>query len=341
MSLNENKYKIIKRLGGGSFGEVFLVHHRHLDRDEAAKIIKTKKFAKALQEAKTIQQLQHENIIHIYDADILPDKSGIFITMEYHPQGSITNLKFISRRQLIDLARYVLRALEYAHSKNKGFIHRDIKPNNILLDNQQRAILTDFGLSAKINELATAPPYQYKYHTAPEVIKGKGEENIKTDLYALGATMHRLVNGEPDWLRTLQPDELDEKIAKGKYPERMNYRPDIPTTLVKIINRALNINPLKRYQSAKEMLIEIEKKAVFRYDWEKNDNCWSATINNIDIKIETLRKGNSYNITTSQKNINLDQYRRIGKYCFFEKSKKEINACIQKTISEIDSRFDL
>jgi serine/threonine protein kinase len=90
MSLIGNKYELIKKLGEGSFGEVFLVRHKHLDREEAAKIIKTHKFNRTLQEAKNIQQLRHENIIEIYDADILPDKSGIFMTMEYHPQGKRT-----------------------------------------------------------------------------------------------------------------------------------------------------------------------------------------------------------------------------------------------------------
>jgi len=170
--------------------------------------------------------------------------------MEYHPKGSIANIKFVSRRQLVDIAIHVLRALEHAHGK--GFIHRDIKPYNILLNKYQKAILTDFGLSAKINDLANAPQYQYRYHIAPEVVTSKEKENFKTDLYALGVTMHRLINGDPGWLETIEPDRLFEKIIKGKYPARTNYRPDIPLSLMKIVNRALNINPLKRYQSAKK-----------------------------------------------------------------------------------------
>ena len=117
MKLNTNKYEIIRGLGNGAFGEVFLVHHKHLYRYEAAKIIKTKKFNKAMEEAKNIQQLSHENIIHIYDADILADRSGIIITMEYHRRSSITNINFIGRQQLIDFAIHILRALEYAHGK--------------------------------------------------------------------------------------------------------------------------------------------------------------------------------------------------------------------------------
>lgn len=235
MSLIGNKYEIIRRLGGGSFGEVFLAHHKHLDREEAAKIIKTNNFNNALQEAKTIQKLRHENIIDIYDADILPDRSGIFITMEYHPKGSIANLKFINRRQLVDIAVHILRALEHAHGNE--FIHRDIKPNNILFNKHKNAILTDFGLSAK------------------------------------------------------------------------------------------------------EMLKKIERKAIFRYDWEMNGNYWQAKINNIIVKIEIQRKGNLYNIATLQKRIESTQYRRILRYCFDGKSKSEINNITQKIMSEIDSRF--
>ena len=175
------------------------MRHKHLDRKEAAKIIKTNNFNNALQEAKTIQKLQHENIIDIYDADILPDKSGIFITMEYHPKGNIANIKFVSRKQLVDIAIHVLRVLEHAHGI--GFIHRDIKPYNILLNKYHKAILTDFGLSAKIDDLANAPQYQYRYHIAPEVVAGKEKENFKTDLYALGVTMHRLINGNRIGLR--------------------------------------------------------------------------------------------------------------------------------------------
>lgn len=339
MILSRDKYEIKDRLGGGSFGEVLLVRHKHLDRKEAAKIIKTYKFTRTLQEAKNIQQLRHENIIDIYDADILPNKSGIFMTMEYHPQGSIANLKFVSRRQLVDIAIHVLRALEHAHGR--GFIHRDIKPNNILLNKHQKAILTDFGLSAKINELANAPQYQYRYHIAPEVLTGKEKENFKTDLYALGVTMHRLVNGDPDWLRTIDPDDLDEKILKGKYPDRANYRPDISASLVKIINKTLNINPLKRYQSAKEMLKEIEKKAIFRYDWEKHGNGWHSTINNINIKIEIQRKGDLFDIITSKKRIESEQFRRITDYCFNRIDETEVEDVVRRIMSEIDSGFQI
>jgi serine/threonine protein kinase len=337
VSLSIDKYEILGKLGEGSFGEVLLVRHKHLNRAEAAKIIKTHRINEALNEAKTIQQLQHEHIIQIYDADILPDKSGIFITMEYHQQGSIANLKFISRIHLVDIAVHVLRALEHAHGKE--FIHRDIKPTNILLNKHHTAILTDFGLSSKIDELENAPRYRYRYHVAPEVLANREKENYKTDLYALGVTMNRIVNGDPDWLKTIDKDELDEKILRGKYPDRMNYRPDVPINLVKIINKALEINPLKRYQSAKEILKEIKRKAIFRYDWQKNGNCWYATIKNINYKIEIQRSNGLFDIITSKKRIDSSDFRRILTYCFNRIDKSEVEEILRKIILGIDSSF--
>jgi serine/threonine protein kinase len=209
-----------------------------------------------------------------------------------------------------------------------------------LLDKHQKAILTDFGLSAKINDLANAPQYQYRYHIAPEVAASREKENFKTDLYALGVTMHRLINGDANWLKTIKPDELHKKIVKGKYPERKNYRPDISTSFVNIINKALNLNPPKRYQSAKKMLKEIERKAIFRYDWEKNSNFWHATISNINIKIEIQRRCKFFDIITSKKRIESERFRRITRYCFDRINDTEVEDFIRRIISGIDSSFE-
>ena len=85
---------------------------------------------------------------------------------------------------------------------------------------------------------------------------------------------------------------------------------------MRIINKALNVDPLKRYQSAKEMLKEIERKAVFRYNWQINAKCWYATINNIDYKIEIQRSSGLCDVITSKKRIDSDNLRRILKILF-------------------------
>ncbi len=335
MSLSPAKYEIIKPLGGGAFGEVLLVRHKHLSRLEAAKIIRTGSVHEALNEAKTIQELQHENIVQIYDADVLPAKDGIFITMEYQPRGSVGRIKFVGRKQLVDIATHVLRALEHAHGK--GFLHRDIKANNILLSKKEKAILTDFGLSAKINDLGSAPPQWYRFHKAPEVIAGKDTDNYRTDLYSLGVTMHRIVNGDPSWIKTISPAGLNMKILAGEYPDRTSYRPDISMNITKIINKALSVDPLKRYQSARSMLAEIERKAIFRFDWTRLANAWHATPDGLNVIIEEIRRGKFNDIITSKKRIESSQYRKINKYCFYNKSIEETQDLIRNIMAGIDS----
>ena len=152
--------------------------------------------------------------------------------------------------------------------------------------------------------------------------------------------MHRLINGDPDWLETMEPDDLNEKIIKGKYPDRTNYRPDISKMLIKVINKALDTNPLKRYQSAKEMLKEIEKKAIFRYDWGKNRNGWHAAINNINIKIEMQKRGDSFDIITSKKKVESGQFRRITVHCFYRIDETAVENVIRKIMSVIDSDLE-
>ncbi len=332
------KYEVIRSLGSGNFGEVFLVKHKHLNRFEAVKIIETAKIEEALKEARILQTLKHDHIVEIYDADILQNKQGIFISMGYYPKGSVTNIRFIGRRHAIDIAVHILRALEYAHYK--GYVHRDIKPSNILLDEKERGLLSDFGLSVKIDEIADAPSYKYIYHIAPEVISRNKKDSPLTDIYALGVTLYRLINGEPGWLQEITFNELKEKIIKGKFPDRTWYRPDIPIALVKIINKALDLNyKNKRYQSAAAMRLDIEKKVKLEYDWEQRSNGWYARAKDHDIEIAIQCKGDKFNITTSQKSIDFGQFRRIKKYCFSKIDKGEVDNVIHEIISEIDSRF--
>ncbi len=239
----------------------------------------------------------------------------------------------------MDFAIHILRALEYAHGN--GFIHRDIKPNNILLNEHKRAILTDFGLSSKINEIAKAPPYQYRYHIAAEILKGKDIENVKTDIYALGVTLHRLINGDPNWLNTIDTDDLDEKIVRGEYPERTNYRQDIPKSLRNVINKALNINPNKRYQSAKDMLKDIEKKAIFKHDWKKDKKSWNSRTGKLDIKITVNKNKGHFDIITSKKSIDASEFRKIRSQCFSNIEQSKVDEIIRDIISKIDSEQKL
>jgi serine/threonine protein kinase len=329
------KYIIEKKLGEGQFGDVYLAEQIRINRKEAVKIIKTSKIDEALQEAKTLQELKHEHIVDIYDADVLPDGSGIFISMEYYPKGSFAKIKFLPRRKILDIAIHSLRALEFAHLRE--YIHRDIKPSNILQNKQGKALLSDFGLSSKIDDIGSGPQYKYSLNEAPETIKKMEQDNPRTDIYELGVTLNRLINGDPRWLDTIEEHTLKNKIIKGEYPDRNSYRPDISDSLIKLINKAMSPDhENKRFQTAKKMRIDLEKKVTVPYDWHYKKSCWILRTEDIETKIEILRSGKLIDIITSKKRIESLKFRRMNKYCFNSKPINEVNYIIHNIISDID-----
>ena len=191
-------YDLDKRLGSGAFGEVWLGDDRALGVKRAIKFVpphKIKNPTNFYEEPQTLVALKHDNVTEITDAGRTPD-GQLYIAMEYYPQGSISDKTkggIVPLIESIRLASDICRGLEYAHAQE--FIHRDIKPANIIIDNNGHARLSDFGLATKVDLDGTASPYGYIGHLAPEVITNDITDK-RTDIYALGVTIYRLINGD-------------------------------------------------------------------------------------------------------------------------------------------------
>lgn len=283
------------RLGRGAFGEVWLVTDRALGVKRAVKFIPTHKVkdpSNFYEEPQTLMTLKHENIVEITDAGkTLRDE--LYIAMEYYPNGSISDKmkgSIVPLDQSINLIADICRGLEYAHSLN--FIHRDIKPANILIDNQDHGRLSDFGLATKVNIDGTASPYGYIGHLAPEVITHNITDK-RTDIYALGITMYRLVNGDAYLPFSSDQDELLEMIKEGTFPKRNHYQPFIPSSIRNIINRALSLNPNDRFQSASELRHALEKIKIFT-SWMPqiipNGVIWTCNIGKMEYEAISIMK---------------------------------------------------
>jgi serine/threonine-protein kinase len=288
-------YDLEKRLGNGAFGEVWLGNDRALGVQRAIKFVpphKIKDPTNFYEEPQTLMTLKHDNIVAITDAGKTAD-GQLYIAMEYYPNGSISDMTkggIVPLRLAIKLIGDTCRGLEYAHAAD--FIHRDIKPANIILDSTDNARLSDFGLATKVSADGTASPYGYIGHLAPEVITNDITDK-RTDIYAIGVTLYRMINGDAYLPMAIDPDELLERIKDGTFPNRNSYRPFIPASIRTIINHSLSINPGDRFQTASELRHALEKVKLFTHWLPKtipNGNEWTCSVGNMEFLAKSLRQ---------------------------------------------------
>lgn len=289
-------YDLNKRLGNGAFGEVWLGDDRALGVQRAIKFIpphKIKDPTNFYEEPQTLVALKHDNVIEITDAGKTAD-GQLYIAMEYYPEGSISDKTkggVVELKESIRLGADICRGLEYAHAQ--GFVHRDIKPANVIIDNNGHARLSDFGLATRVDLDGTASPYGYWGHLAPEVITDDITDK-RTDIYALGVTLYRLVNGDSYLPMTIDPDDLLEMIKEGTFPNRNHYRPFVPTQVRTVINRALNLNPDKRFQNASDLRHALEKIPVYT-SWLPrtipNGTEWTCKVGSMNYLARSIRQG--------------------------------------------------
>ena len=256
------KFDWKKRLGRGYFGEVWLVVDLGLQIERAIKIIRPSKIpdhSNFFREAQLLRKVAHPNVVQVEETGTL-ENGNIYVAMEFLPKGSVedevagANIALTRGKTImIDM----LRGLHHAHTE--GVIHRDIKPANILLGNNREGKLSDFGLAIDVKDVRSAigaNQYDYLKHLAPEVMANK-KHSILSDIYSCGLTFYRLVNGD-SYLQGFSAD-IHNLVLSGKFPDRKKYRDFVPTVLRKIINKAMNIDPSKRYDSAEKRRHAIEK----------------------------------------------------------------------------------
>jgi eukaryotic-like serine/threonine-protein kinase len=322
-------FDFISRLGSGYFGEVWLATDTGLGCEVALKCIPPEKLINRknfYQEAQVLTTVQHANIVRVYDTGTLDD-DRVYVSMEYLPKGSLEDEAkgaYIGLSRAKRLMIDILRALGYAHEK--GIIHRDIKPANILIGNSQEGILSDFGLAlpnVQQLDIAYLKKYQYILHLAPEVHRIQDYGPL-SDIYACGATLYRLVNGD-NYLPQVTLLEAQSLAQEGKFPTRDKYRDFVPSSLRRIINKALNTNPQDRYQSADEMRRALEQQK-FNVDWQERVLRGGIIWNGVDkkgvlLQVKKLEQAPDRWSVETRRGSNQQNLRRVSALCFYDLSK--------------------
>jgi len=305
------KYRLHRRVGGGHFGEVWLAHDTHLDRDVAVKvqILSMDTISDVLQEAQIGNHLTHRNLVKVHSADPTKHEGEtlLLIAMDFYPDGSITKkfneMGFIALHDAIRYLTDILKGLEHLHEN--GLYHGDIKPNNILIGQRDEAVLTDYGISCYAADFVPVQPKAlYCPHVAPETIRDN-QISVQTDIYQVGMTAFRLLNGE-DKIKTIFDykgiEDYYDLVLQGKVIQPRDYLPFIPRNLKTILGKATHVDPSRRYQTALEMRRALEGLNYPGYwtcDSERNFLGYSGK-NTYSFGIELTERGR-YNFTAKKK----------------------------------------
>ncbi len=283
--INE-RYEIIRSIGEGGMANVYLALDTILNRKVAVKILRgdlaeDEKFVRRFQrEAISASSLNDPNIVEVYDVG--EDDGKYFIVMEYVEGKTLKQL--IKKRgsltlpEVIDIMLQLTSAISHAHESY--IIHRDIKPQNVIILEDGRVKIMDFGIAVALNagELTqTNSVMGTVYYIPPEQANG-GAADIKSDIYSLGILMYELVTGHVPF-RGDNPVEVAIKHMNEELPSICEYDPEMPQSIENIILKASAKNPKNRYSSAMEMHEDLktalekerfnEPKIVYEYK-EKN-----------------------------------------------------------------------
>lgn len=262
-------YKKIKQIGveQGCNSRVFLIDEPQLGGKGslvAKEIYKNdkKRFPSSqtyFQEAQIIFASQNPNVVPINYACETSDT--ISLIMPYFSKGSLADRiqqNPLSLTEIIRMAQGVLNGLHYIHIKN--YLHLDIKPSNILFSDTNQPMIADFGQSDSLNEYGVVfSPKMYFQTMPPECFPPHQIATIESDIYLMGATLYRAVNSDQIFNKQKIPinDNIDfmilqDVIKQGKLPDQNYFMPHVPQRMRKVIKKALNIDPSKRYSSATE-----------------------------------------------------------------------------------------
>ncbi len=262
----DNRYTLVEPLGSGGMAEVYLAHDEVLDRDVALKILRhqyaeDEQFVERFRrEARSAAGLSHPNIVSIYDQGRSED-GAYYIAMEYVPRGTLKER--ISRYGALDpdaaagVALQIADALQAAHEK--GVIHRDIKPQNVLVTRTGDVKVTDFGIAraASSTVTATSAVLGTAGYMSPEQAMGK-PVGPRSDLYSLGVVLYEMLTGDLPYSAE-NPIALSMKHVNEPPRSPREVNPEIPEALDALTVKLLAKNPEDRYASAAELIDDLER----------------------------------------------------------------------------------
>ncbi len=261
-------YEIQEILGRGGMGVVYRARDTKLERDVAIKMMDIQyasdpNFLKRFQsEAKALARLQDPNIVSIFS--LLETSDGICIVMEYVKGTTLAKLLLpqapLPVPRVITIFKQLLLALSHAHKE--GVIHRDIKPANIIVGDEDRIKVADFGLAKVKQEFAataTKGTAGTLYYMSPEQFRGLKEVDHRGDIYSAGMTLYECLTGKLPFGVDDSYYTIAQQVVHGQVPPPETMKLEIPGALVAIVKRMIACDPKDRYQNADEVVRDLNE----------------------------------------------------------------------------------
>jgi len=262
-----DRYEILDKIGTGGMSDVYKAKDHKLNRFVAVKVLKqefsenTNFVSKFRVEAQAAAGLMHPNIVNVYDVG---EEEGIYyIVMELVEGITLKNYiekkSRLSIKEAISIAIQVSMGIEAAH--NNHIIHRDIKPQNIIISKDGKVKVTDFGIAkAATSNTITSNVMGSVHYTSPEQARG-GFSDEKSDIYSLGCTMFEMLTGHVpfDGETTVA---IAIKHIQEEMPSPREYVPEIPVCVEKIIFKCTQKSPDRRYQNMGELIVDLKKSLI-------------------------------------------------------------------------------
>jgi serine/threonine protein kinase len=284
--LSHPRYRLIRWLGAGGMGVVYLAEHRLMERLVALKIISKKltdnavTVARFQKEVKAAAKLSHPNIVASYDAEQAGDLH--FLVMEFIEGTSLARLVEDRGPLPVNLACDYVRqvALGLQHASEHGLVHRDIKPQNLMLTPNGQVKILDFGLAGFVSEngpvgsltelgqgLGT-PDY-----VAPEQIRDTHSADIRSDIYSVGCTLYFLLTGQPPFPEGSTSQKVAAQLERT--PRAISdLRRDLPVGLAQLVERLMAKNPDRRYQKPVEVAEALVPFSIKRDEGRQSVSIW-------------------------------------------------------------------
>src|SRR6266851_2198480 len=262
------RYHIIRPLGEGGMGEVYLARDRELDREVALKVIRLdlashpgilERFKREIQLSSNIT---HKNILRVYD---LGEAGGVkFLTMQYVEGQDLAALirqeNRLSVTRAVEIFRQICEGLQAAHEQ--GVIHRDLKPQNILIDGRGRVAIADFGLAKSFEYASLTEAGKVigtPHYMSPEQVKGIALDQ-RSDIYSLGIILYEMLTGTMPFTGSSAYEVMIQRTQRTPRPAS-DHNPKIPPYLLKILDRCLQPVPDLRYANVAEILRDLDSQS--------------------------------------------------------------------------------